>query len=121
MSEPGSTTPPCDRHIVMPLMAEIVYFYDRRFWPSMVSEWGEGYVAICPDTADPFEWRASARRLARHLGCNVRTGLQHIETQAGRKVIVAEANGGYPLGLTDPHEREAWARAQCRGCDDEAL
>lgn len=100
-------------------MAEIVYFYDRRYWSAMQLQWADGLVAVCPDAVDPFEWRESARRLAKCLGCHIRTGLRTIVVGGGRRAaIVAEANDGFPLGITDPYERDAWLRAQCRDCDE---
>lgn len=86
--------------------------YDRRFWPSMQAAWADGLPARAPGhlpVLGIIEWRESARRLAKHLGCTVRTGARN-----GR--VVAVANGGYPLGITDPYERDAWLR--CRADAD---
>lgn len=93
----------------------VVHFYDRRYWPSMQQAWDEGSVAVCPPGVDVEEWRDSAKRLAARLGCRIRCGYNSTQ-----HAVVAEANGGYPPGITDPYERHAWMRTRCRGCDDQA-
>lgn len=81
----------------------IVYIYDRLYHPSMQAAWAAGRVAVAPIDADPVEWRASALRLKKQLGTTVRCGFRR-----GR--VEAIANGGIPLGITDPTERDAWLR-----------
>lgn len=79
----------------------------------MQSAWQDGLAAICPSEADPIEWRASARRLAKHLECRVRTGMgskRAAGNDTGGHAVIAEANDGFPLGLIDPYERDAWLR-----------
>lgn len=96
------------------MMGTVSYLSDRRLWPTMQTAWQSGLASRCPDGHDPEEWRASARRLARVLGCTVRTGIQERE---GHPVAVAVANGGYPLGIIDADDRYSYDRRQADAGD----
>lgn len=113
-SEPMSKSVPCrpsapksakqvsSRHTVATVQP-LTFLSDRRYHPTMETCWAEGYPARAPVEADVCDWRDSARRLARRLGTTVRTG--HKDGRA-----FAVANSGYPLGLSDPNERDEWLR-----------
>lgn len=93
----------------MPTDDNVIYLMDRRLWSSLMAAWQAGLPSRCPDGLNLEEWRASARRLAKQVECTVRTGLQERD---GHQVAVAVANDGFPLGLIDAHERDAWQRHQ---------
>lgn len=95
------------------VVAEVVFLSDRRYWPNLQRAWQEGLAAMCPIEADPEEWRASARRLAKHLDCHVHTASRKVKTRANEPAedrYVAEGNDGFPLGVVDRGDRDAWLK-----------
>lgn len=113
LNEPWSKTAPCRPSTQIRqtgsfppycrAVEPVRFLSDRRYHRIMETCWADGLAAHAPIEADACEWRDSARRLARRLGTTVRTG-----HKAGR--VFAVANGGYPLGLSDPYERDEWLR-----------